>query len=122
MADAGGRLVNIEGSPTGIVVEQAKDRLVRVDYGSREMAGANPGERVKLHDRCEKMYALLHDSRGRNSLSRLQDYLADPNYTINVGKGTIDIMVFDTTARAAYLSRGSAYKLSWREFVFEAKK
>ncbi len=67
MADGDGRLVNIEGSPERIVVEQAKDRLVRV------------------------------------------------------GDATIDMMVFDTTARSAFLSRGSSYGLSWREFVFGAE-
>jgi hypothetical protein len=40
---------------------------------------------------------------------------------INVGKGTINMMVFDTTARAAYLSRGPDYKAAWRKFVFGAK-
>jgi len=32
------------------------------------------------------------------------------------------MMVFDTTARAAYLSRGPSYKVSWRKFEFLAKK
>jgi hypothetical protein len=51
-------------------------------------------------------------------LSRLQTCLADPERKINVGKGTIDMMVFDTTARTAWLSRGSSYNLSWRKFAF----
>lgn len=122
MADGNGRLVNIEGSPERVVVEQPKDRLARVLYGSREMAPVQPGGQVKLHPRCQTMYDLLHDSRGRNDLGRLQAYFADPVYKINVGQGTIDMMVFDTTARAAYVSRGSSYKLSWREFVFESGK
>jgi hypothetical protein len=68
------------------------------------------------------MYDLLGQSQGKNDLSRLQDYFADPKHAINVGKSTIDMMVFDTTARAAYLSRGPSYKTSWREFVFGAKE
>jgi hypothetical protein len=67
------------------------------------------------------MYDLLRESEGKNDLSRLQHYFADPKYKINSGKGTIDMMVFDTTARTAYLSRGSSYKVWWREFVFRAK-
>jgi hypothetical protein len=67
------------------------------------------------------MYDLLWESQGKNDLSRLQDYFADPKYKINGAKGTIDMMVFDTTARTAYLSRGSSYQVSWREFVFGAK-
>src|SRR5262245_23022199 len=116
MADRTGRLVNIEGSPERVVVEPAEGRLARVLYGSGEMAGA------KLHDRCQKMYDLLGESQGKNDLSRLQDYFAEPKYKINVGKGTIDMMVFDTTSRTAYLSRGSSYKVAWREFAFGAKE
>lgn len=122
LADGNGRLVNLEGSPAGVVVEEAKGRLARVDYGSRAMAGGKAGGPVKLHERCQKMYGLLHDSRGRNDLGRLQDYFADPRHRINVGKGTIDMMVFDTTARAAYVSRGSSYNLSWRAFRFGMKE
>jgi len=121
MADGNGRLVNLEGSPTGIVVEEAKDRLARVDFGSREMTGAKPGEMPKLHERCQKMYGLLDVTRGKNDLGRLQDYFADPKHKINVGKATIDMMVFDTTARTAYVSRGTSYKLAWREFGFGGK-
>lgn len=113
MADADGRLVNIEGSPERVVVEEADGRLVRVLYGSRQMAGGN------LHERCQRMYDLLQETQGKNDLTRLQDYFADPKYQINVGNGTIDMMVFDTTARAAYLSRGPSYRISWRKFSFE---
>jgi isopenicillin-N N-acyltransferase-like protein len=118
MADGAGNLVNIEGSPEKVVVEQAKGRLVRVDYGSAEMRGDKPGDIASLHPRCQLMYNLLGESQTKNDLSRLQTYLADPERKINVGKGTIDMMVFDTTARAAYLSRGSSYNLSWRKFAF----
>jgi hypothetical protein len=118
MADGQGNLVNIEGSPEKVVVERAKDRLVRVDYGSAEMRGGKPGDIASLHPRCQLMYNLLGESQTKNDLSRLQTYLADPDRKINVGKGTIDMMVFDTTGRTAYLSRGSSYNLSWRTFAF----
>jgi hypothetical protein len=67
------------------------------------------------------MYDLLGEARGRNDLSRLQEYFADPRCGINVGKDTIDMMVFDTTARTAYLSRGSSYQVAWRKFEFAGK-
>src|SRR5262249_52489416 len=85
LGEAGGRLVNIEGSPEKVVVEPADGRLVRVLYGSRDMAGARRGERVPLHPRCQRMYDLLGESRGRNGLSRLQGYFAGPQYQVNVG-------------------------------------
>jgi hypothetical protein len=121
LADASGRLVNIEGSPQRVVVEPAEGRLARVLYGSRAMAGLKSGE-PELHPRCQKMYDLLRASGGKNDLARLQDYFAAPKYAINVGKATIDMMVFDTTARVAHLSRGSSYRLAWRAFEFGARK
>jgi hypothetical protein len=118
LADGDGRLVNVEGSPGRVVVEPARDRLVRVSYGSREMTGVRAGEPVPLHPRCQAMYDLLGGSAGKNDQARLQEYFADPRHKINVGKGTIDMMVFDTTARAAFLSRGPSYEVSWRKFEF----
>jgi isopenicillin-N N-acyltransferase-like protein len=118
LADGDGRLVNLEGSPEGIAVEEAEGHLVRVDYGSRQMTGVEPGGQVPFHSRCQKMYDLLDASRGSNDLAQLQTYLADPAYSINAGESTIDMMVFDTTARSAWLSRGTSYKLAWREFGF----
>jgi hypothetical protein len=115
LADSQGRLVNIEGSPKRVVVEEADGRLARVLFGSREMAGG------KLHARCQLMYDLLKGTQGKNDLARLQDYFADPKHKINMGKATIDMMVFDTTARKAHLSRGTSYQLAWREFAFGAK-
>jgi hypothetical protein len=121
MADGNGRLVNIEGSPERVVVEPAQGRLARVLYGSREMTGVKESDRVPLHARCQKIYDLLSETKGQNDLTRLKDYFADPHYKINVGKDTIDMMVFDTTARKAHLSRGTSYKVSWREYEFAAK-
>lgn len=112
MADGHGRLVNIEGSPERVVVEEADGRLARVLYGSRELTTG------KLHARCQLMYDLLQKTQGRNNLTRLQDYFADPQHKINVGKGTIDMMVFDTTTRTAHLSRGTSYTAAWREYGF----
>ena len=122
MADGEGGLVNLEGSPERVVVAQPRRHLARVLYGSREMTGTQPGRPINLHPRCKKMYDLLYDTRGKNDLAQLQSYFSDPAYEINVGQGTIDMMVFDTTARKAYVSRGSSYKLSWREFAFERKE
>lgn len=117
MADGNGRLVNIEGSPEGIAVEEAADRLVRVDYGSRRMTGTPAGQHPMFHARCQHMYDLLAETSGKNDLARLQSYFADPQCGIQVGKGTIDMMVFDTTAQTAHLSRGPEYNVSWRTFT-----
>ncbi|MCI0741489.1 MAG: C45 family peptidase [Gemmataceae bacterium] len=122
LGDAKGNLVNIEGSPKRIVVERAKDRLARVDYGSRQMTGTPEGQKVKLHARCEKMYDHLRGTTGKNDLRRLQEYFELPKWGISGGKGTIDMMVFDTTDKVAYVSRGPSYGVAWREIRFSEGK
>lgn len=118
VADGEGNLVNIEGSPTGGVVEPVKGRLARVDYGSVKMTRADPEKPIPLNARCRKMYDLLEATKGRNDLDQMQRYFAEPKHGINVGKGTIDQMVFDTTARTAYVSRGTSYGLGWQKYAF----
>ena len=88
---------------------------MRVSYGTRQMTGTSEGATVELHPRCRKMYELLGSSAGRNDLERLQQYFTHPEYEICAGKATIDMMVFDTTARVAYLSRGPGYRVAWRD-------
>jgi isopenicillin-N N-acyltransferase-like protein len=122
MADGDGNLLNIEGSPTRVAIERAKQSLVRVFYGSQEMTGTAPGQPISAHPRCERMRALLENSRGRNDLARLQEYFAQPNHRISEGKGTIDLLVFDTTSRVAHMSRGTSYHLDWRTFAFGSEK
>jgi hypothetical protein len=50
--------------------------------------------------------------------ARMQDLFADPKFEVCVGKATIDMMVFDCTARKAFLSRGSSYGVDWKEYTF----
>jgi hypothetical protein len=118
MADASGNLLNVEGSPRGIAIERHEKRLARVLYGSRQMTGTSESQVVKLHPRCQKMYDLLEGSTGKNGLATLQNYFADPAAGILAGKSTIDMMVFDCTARTAWLSRGPSYRLDWQKFQF----
>jgi hypothetical protein len=121
LADAQGNLLNVEGSPQGVVVERAQTRLARHLYGTKQMAGALPDGRVKLHRRCQKMYDLLEASAGNNGRLMLQKFFTDPEAGILVAT-TIDMMVFDLTTKTAYLSRGPRYKLDWREFQFDGRR
>lgn len=118
IADGEGNLVNVEGSPQRVVVERSSGPLVRIGYGTREMSGAPPDGAIPQHPRCALMDDLLRQTAGRNRLAQLQQYFADPTRQINVGPGTIDMMVFDATKRTAYLSRGTSYGLQWRRFQF----
>jgi len=118
LGDAEGNLVNIEGSPTRVAVERTKGVLTRVGFGSREMTSTAEDKPVKLHARCDKVIELAKASEGKVDVRGLQGHLADPSCGISVGKGTIDMMVFDCTNRVAHLSRGPSYKTDWREFRF----
>jgi hypothetical protein len=118
MADGEGRLLNIEGSPEGIVVEEASGRLVRVGFGSREKLASLEGEAARRHPRCDTMDRLLDDTRGQTDLAAMQSNFSDPAKEICVGASTIDMMVFDTTSRRAHLSRGPEYGTQWREYEF----
>ena len=64
------------------------------------------------------MDALLDRTRGRTDLDTLRTNFGDPARGICVGKATIDMMVFDTVARTAHLSRGPEYGVAWRPYGF----
>lgn len=118
MADSEGNLLNLEGSPENLVVETHRQSLVRVLYGSRQMTATPDDQPVKLHARCQKMYDDLAGSKGKMDRAWLQEHFADPEHGICVGRSTIDMMVYDCTAREAYLSRGPEYGKAWRRFRF----
>jgi hypothetical protein len=118
MADGHGTLLNVEGSPKGIVVERHRARLARVGFGSRKMTGTADGADVQHRGRTKTMYDLLASSAGKNDMSTLQRYFSDESCGICAGRSTIDMMIFDTTAREAYLSRGPHYQTNWKRFAF----
>ena len=118
LADGRGNLVNIEGSPRGVVVERSTGSLARVGYGSRRMTGTADGATSPVHGRCATFQGHLAAAQGKLDAAMLQRLLADPDKGISVGEATIDLMVYDTTARRAYLSRGASYGVAWREFGF----
>jgi hypothetical protein len=63
---------------------------------------------------------------GRNDRKHLERYFTEREHGIVAWKSpankSIDVMLFDTTARKAYLSRGPEYGLEWREFGFQAAR
>jgi hypothetical protein len=119
LGDSRGNLVNVEGSPAGVAVERASGRLMRVGFGSKAMAASSEGSLPEPHERCRKLATLLDGTKGKTDRAALQGFFQDPGCGISVGKGTIDMMVFDTTERRAYLSRGPSYQLEWKSFGFE---
>jgi hypothetical protein len=118
MGDGNGRLLSIEGSPKKIHTEDVKGRLARVGFGTRAMTGTPEDKPVAFHARCAKMYDHLVAASGKVDRAKLQNLFADPKCEISVGKPTIDMMVFDCTAGAAFLSRGPSYGVNWKEYTF----
>ena len=118
MADAAGRLMNVEGSPERIEVQESAGRLIRIGFGTREMSKTPAGAAVKFHPRCVTMDGLLDKAAGHVDLATVQGSFADPARGICVGKNTIDMMVYDTSRRTAHLSRGAAYGVAWKEYKF----
>jgi hypothetical protein len=119
MADGTGRLLNLEGSPRELAVEWHTGQLVRVGYGSRQMTRTAETAKVRYHARCQKLYDLLTAQGGKTDGPALQGTFGDPKQGISVGRGTIDMMVFDTTARQAHVARGPAYLPRWKTFTFQ---
>jgi hypothetical protein len=121
MGDADGRLLNVEGSPEGITCEETRGQLVRVGFGTLERTGASSPDKIARHPRCLSAGRALDAQRGQFDLPAFQGLLGDPNAGICVGRGTIDMMIFQTTDRKAVLSRGPEYGVAWREYEFPQK-
>lgn len=118
MADGKGQLLNLEGSPERIVVERDVGSLARVYYGSREMTRTPPGQPVLRHPQCQRMMDLVGQSRGRIDRPVLQGFFADHQSTICKHFGTLDVMVYNTTLREAYVTRGPGCLGRWQRFTF----
>lgn len=116
LADAHGDLASVEGSPKRLVVERHRGRLARVYYGTREMTGAREGQPIPLHPKCRQAYDLLDAARGQLDRPAIQALLATPPITNDM---TIDEMIFDTSSKKAWLSRGPRGSSQWKEFAFE---
>jgi isopenicillin-N N-acyltransferase like protein len=129
IADDKGNIVNVEGSPNGVVVERGKNHMVRASYGSHEMTHPAGGKVLALAPRVIKFNELLAQTAGKNSKETLQKYLDDPSNQVcfsdpsGVKKNkTIDSMLFDLTSKKAYMTRGPDYKIQWVEFRFQNGK
>jgi isopenicillin-N N-acyltransferase-like protein len=125
LADGAGRLVNVEGSPVELAIEEHKGHLARVDFGSRKLTGTPEGQQVKYHPRCQKMYDLLGESSGKLNSVRLRELLSDHSICTCDGTDeprqvrTLDAMLFDTTKREAFVTRGPIGSRPWTRFGFE---
>lgn len=121
MADSTGQLLNIESSPEKIAIERDRGSMVRVYYGTREMTRTPPGKPIPRHPQCQRMMDLVSGSKGKITLPVLQGFYGDHQATICKHFGTLDAMVFSTTRREAYVTRGPGCLGRWQRFSFEEK-
>jgi isopenicillin-N N-acyltransferase-like protein len=125
LADGEGRLANVEGSPTELAIEEHKGHLARVYFGSRKMTRTPTGQPVKLHPRCQKMYDLLGENKGKLNAARLKALLSHQSICTCEATNeprqvrTIDAMLFDTTTREALVTRGPIGSRPWIRFGFD---
>jgi hypothetical protein len=118
MADGDGRLLNLEGSPAELAVEWGHARMVRAGFGSDQMKRRKQGANsYRAH--CDAVNQWLDRVLGKGDGAALRQFLGDKESGICAGKATIDIMLFDTTAREAHVSRGPHHKLAWKTFRFD---
>ena len=118
LANGTGKLLNLEGSPEKLAIEHAQGSLVRVYYGTREMTGTPPGKPVPRHPQCQRMVELVQGAAGKIDRQTLQAFYGDHQSTICKHFGTLDVMVFATTQREAYVTRGPGCLGRWQRFGF----
>ncbi len=120
LGDGDGNLLNVEATagqrPT---IERHRGNLVRVDYGSHERTGTPAGEKVKRHERCDIMDGLLTKEEGRLDRELLGRLFGTHEGGVCNHSHTLDGMVFDTTQRTAWVTRGPACSARWQEFRFD---
>jgi isopenicillin-N N-acyltransferase-like protein len=119
LADAGGQLANVEGTPEQLAIERGRGHLARADFGSREITDTPPEQPVAYHPQCRRMYDLLTGARGMLDRATLQGFFGDHQSTICKHFSTLDAMLFDCTSRTAYVSRGPGCSGRWKRFGFE---
>jgi hypothetical protein len=113
-ADGEGNLLNVEGSPSGVAVEQSRGIMVRHQFGGRRMSGAGNDEPIPLLGSSPFLVDRLEAGRGKLGAADLQGALCHEN----VGRGALDIMLFNTTRREAHVARGPGPAARWRTFRF----
>lgn len=117
LADGDGNLLNVEGSPKEIVVEQARGLMVRHQFTTRQLTGTPEGQPVKLLRSAPFIIEQLEAGKGKVDHGTIQNVLAHDR----VGDHCIDLMVFNNSRRQAHLSRGPGKRAKWQTFTFDTK-
>lgn len=116
LGDAEGNLANVEGAPGEKAIETTRGRMLRVGYGSRKMTKTADDKAPPQHERCQVIHRLFDKRKAPPDRAALEAGFAEPI----VGKVALDLMIFNTTRREAYLSRGPGDKVKWDTFALKA--
>ena len=93
------------------------------------MTHTPPGQPIEYHARCQRMMDLIESKKGEIDLATLQGFYAD-HRAARHGRsesaicnhfGTLDAMVFNTTRREAYITRGPGCLGHWQRFALESR-
>jgi isopenicillin-N N-acyltransferase-like protein len=114
LGDGEGQLANVEGSPKELAVELGRGRMVRHNYGSRQLTGTAEGKTAPVNGRCQRVHEVIDRLASRRGKETLEGVFADKE----VGGGALDVMIFNTTKREAYLTRGPGDAGRWKRFDF----
>jgi hypothetical protein len=118
LADAKGRIANVEASPEESLIEFSEGHLARTYYGTRRMTRTPEGQPVRMHPQVRRMWDLLDAARGRLDLATLKGFYGDHQSTICKHYATLDVMIFDPVAREAWFERGPGCSGRWARFAF----
>jgi hypothetical protein len=116
LADGEGRLANVEGSPDKLAVEETTGQLVRHNYGSRVMTGTAADKAAPVNARCKRVRQVLDAQRDPASQEAVREAFADRE----VGRAALDVMIFNTTRREAFLARGPGHKAKFTRLDFKS--
>jgi hypothetical protein len=125
VGDARGNLACFEASPTELGVQVGRGWIAR-DGPFRipkmwTASTSNLLNRVAALGHYEHATALLQQGVGKIDAAYIERMFEEPDNGIclNTNFGaTLDMMIFDVTAREAYVSRGPLYGVDWKRFTF----
>ena len=131
LADGEGQLANVEGSPEELAVELHRGSLARHRYGTRQMTRLRGGKPLPRAKQCVAMESLLKANRGKLNRDSLKPFFGHhesgtcvcPTSGVrDIAAGTIytiDTMLFNTSTREAFLSRGPGCEIKWKRLGFD---
>jgi hypothetical protein len=93
-----------------------------------ELEGTPDDKPVPYHVRCQLMYSMLEKAKGKLNAKSMQGLLSDKKICSRQATKkprevrTLDAMLFNTTKREAFVTRGPVGERKWQRITFEDGK